>query len=111
VTYLVSAVEHGRDMDGNVDCSLFGMKQLRGADERMKPPQRYEGLCSHWTLAYQCCLAGTLDAIQSNKERCWLLALRSIRLLVLGDPVEDEGDTVFGLVVDDLRHLVDCRLM
>jgi hypothetical protein len=26
---------------------------------------------------------------------------------MFGDPVEDEGDTVFGLVVNDLRHLVD----
>jgi hypothetical protein len=27
------------------------------------------------------------------------------------DPVENEGDTVFGFIVDDFRHLVDWWLV
>lgn len=55
-------------------------------------------------FAYQCCLASTLHAVETNKERGRLLAFRGVELSMLGDSIEDEWHAVLGLVVDDFRH-------
>ena len=60
--------------------------------------------------AYQCCLSGTLNAVEANEEWRWLLAFRSVGFSVFGDPVEDEGHTVFRLVVNDFGHLAGWRI-
>jgi hypothetical protein len=84
VTYLVSAVECVRNMRRNV-CFAFVQDRMARADDAR-------------SIASQ--------MIEANKERRRLLASRSVRLSVFGNPVEDEGDTVFGLVVNDFRHLI-----
>lgn len=55
-------------------------------------------------FAYQCCLASTLHAVETNKEWGRLLAFRSVELSMFGDSIENEWHAVLGLVVNDFRH-------
>lgn len=56
-------------------------------------------------FTYQCRLAGALHAVESEEEGCGVLATTFILLSVQPQPLENEGDAVFRLVIDDLRHV------
>lgn len=54
---------------------------------------------------YQCRLAGALNAVEADKEGRWCFACRHIWIAVGFDAIQDEWDTMRGLVVEYLGHL------